>query len=368
MAFQPLTDVVVLDFSTLLPGPLATLMLAEAGAEVIKVERPTGDDLREWAPRWGSESVQYAMLNRGKQVVALDLKDPTNRDAIHRLLERADVLVEQFRPGVMARLGLDYETLSRRYPKLIYCSITGYGQDGPKSGLAGHDLNYVAETGLLALSMGSPANPVIPPALIADIAGGSYPAVMNILLALRSRDQAGVGCRLDVSLSDNLFTFMHSALGTGFATGKWPRNGQDVVTGGSPRYRLYRARNGGMVAVAALEDRFWDVFCELIGLDASLRNDTRDPAATAAAVAHIIGGETTTTWASRFKDKDCCCSIVRELSEAIRDPHFVHRGVAGEVLGTRDGRTLAAIHLPVDRSFRAKTSNGSDESEEPVSK
>ena len=354
MALQPLKDVVILDFSTLLPGPLATLILAEAGAEVIKIERPAGDDLREWTPRWGSDSVQYAMLNRGKKIVALDLKNPANHDTMHALLERADVLVEQFRPGVMARLGVDYETLSRTFPKLIYCSITGYGQDGPMSGAAGHDLNYIAETGLLALSMGSPANPVIPPALIADIAGGSYPAVMNILLALRSREQTGVGCHLDVSMSDNLFPFMYWALGAGLATGTWPRNGQDTVTGGSPRYRLYRSKNGGMVAVAALENRFWDVFCELIELDSSLRDDTRDPAATAIAIAHIIASEPASVWASRFKDKDCCCSIVRDLPEAINDPHFAHRGVAGEVLGTRDGRPVPAIHVPVDASFRVK--------------
>src|SRR5437763_9472399 len=145
---RPLEGLVVLDFSTLLPGPLATLLLAEAGAEVIKIERPGGDELRAWEPRCGTDSVQFTMLNRGKKSIVLDLKDPADRATLDPLLQRADVLVEQFRPGVMARLDLAYENVSRINPRLVYCSITGYGQRGPKMGTAGHDLNYLAETGL----------------------------------------------------------------------------------------------------------------------------------------------------------------------------------------------------------------------------
>jgi len=349
---RPLEGVVVVDFSTLLPGPLATLLLAEAGAEVIKVERPAGDDLRSWSPKWGDTSVQYAMLNRGKRRVVIDLKNPANRPAVNALLDRADVLVEQFRPGVMGRLGLDYESLAITCPRLVYCSITGYGQASPMSAVAGHDLNYLAVSGLLALSMGSPAAPVLPPALIADVAGGAYPAVMNILLALRAREQTGRGCHIDVSMTDNLFTLMYSALGEGFATGTWPKNGRGIVTGGSPRYRLYEAKAGGMVAVAALEDRFWNVFCDVIALDASLRDDAVDPALTASRVALIIAGETTETWAARFQNKDCCCSIVRDLSEAVTDPAFVHGEMTGEVLDADDGRRLPALPVPISRSFR----------------
>src|SRR2546426_6045906 len=164
---QPLEGILVLDFSTLLPGPMATLLLAEAGAEVVKVERPSGEEMRSYRPRWGRESVNFALLNRGKKSLALDLKSDEDRKKLAPLLARADVIVEQFRPGVMARLGLDYETVSRTNPTIVYCSITGYGQQGPKSGTVGHDLNYIAETGLLSLSMGTPSHPVIPPALIA---------------------------------------------------------------------------------------------------------------------------------------------------------------------------------------------------------
>src|SRR5215470_15699540 len=142
---RPLEGTLVLDFSTLLPGPLATLLLAEAGAEVIKIERPGGDEMRAWEPRWSNQSVNFALLNRGKKSVVVDLKDARQREKLEPLLARADVLVEQFRPGVMARLGLDYSRLSGINPRLVYCSITGYGQTGPKRDVAAHDVNYIAE-------------------------------------------------------------------------------------------------------------------------------------------------------------------------------------------------------------------------------
>ncbi|MQA67301.1 MAG: CoA transferase [Alphaproteobacteria bacterium] len=275
---KPLDGLLVLDFSTLLPGPMATLILAEAGAEVVKIERPDGGDaMRGYTPRWRTDSVNFALLNRGKRSVALDLKDTESRRRLDPLLARADILVEQFRPGVMARLGLGYDVVSKINPRLIYCSITGYGQTGPLADRAGHDLNYMAETGLLALSMGSPAAPVLPPVLAADIAGGAYPAVLNILLALRERDRTGRGMALDIAMTDNLFPFAYWALGNGLAAGQWPENSAELVTGGSPRYRLYPTRDGRMVAAAPLEQAFWERFCDLIDLDAALSDDTKNP-------------------------------------------------------------------------------------------
>ncbi|HFC05428.1 MAG TPA: CoA transferase, partial [Rhizobiales bacterium] len=181
---QPLDNIKVLDFSTLLPGPLAGLVLAEAGAQVIKVERPGfGEEMRHYPPKWGDQSANFALLNRGKKSLTVDLKDKLQIEQLKPLICEADILLEQFRPGVMARLGLDYETVKGWNPGLIYCSITGYGQSGPKAQLAGHDLNYIGDTGLLDLSMGPADKPTIPPALIADIGGGTYPALVNILLA-----------------------------------------------------------------------------------------------------------------------------------------------------------------------------------------
>src|SRR5258706_921466 len=253
---QPLAGVLVLDFTTLLPGPLATLLLAEAGAEVIKIERRGGEDMRRYEARSGGKNAMYAVLNRGKQSLVLDLKSAADRDKLTPLIKRADVLVEQFRPGVMARLGLGPDAVRAINPKLVYCSITGYGQTGPRADEAGHDLNYIGHTGLLALNPGPPDRPVVPPALIADIAGGTLPAVINILLGLRQRDQVGQGCHLDIAMTDAMFTFAGHALASGHATGAFPGTGGARLTGGSPRYQLYPTKDGKLVCCAALQHRF----------------------------------------------------------------------------------------------------------------
>jgi hypothetical protein len=234
MIRQPLHGLRVLDFSTLLPGPLCSLLLAEAGAEVVKIERPgSGDEMRSYVPKLGSDSVNFASLNRGKRSVTLDLKSKEGREKAVILARESDIVIEQFRPGVMARLGLGYEDLRAGKPRIIYCSISGYGQSGPMANIAAHDLNYLAEAGMLGLTAGIDGSPVLPPALIADIGGGAYPAVMNILLAVMQRDRTGDGCHLDVSMADNLFTFMYWGLGNGWAAQHWPGPGDALVTGGS---------------------------------------------------------------------------------------------------------------------------------------
>jgi alpha-methylacyl-CoA racemase len=344
----PLRGRLVLDFSTLLPGPMATLILAEAGAEVVKIERPgTGDEMRTYQPALGNDSTNFVLLNRGKRSVALDLKDAAARDRLLPLLRRADVLVEQFRPGVMTRLGLSYADVSALNPGIIYCSITGYGQSGPASAVAGHDLNYLAETGLLALSHGSPAQPVIPPALIADIAGGAYPAVMNILLALAARERNGKGCHLDVSMSDNLFPFLYWAMGQGTATGQWPGNGTDLVTGGTARYRLYPTADGGIIAAAPIEDRFWASFCKAIELPEALRDGT----ATIGTVSRIIAGQTTEHWRRVFAQADCCCCPIASLQEAMENPHFRSRGLFSHRVAAGDAE-MVALPVPIASHFR----------------
>src|SRR6266481_8799657 len=282
---QPLAGILVLDFTTLLPGPLATLMLAEAGAEVIKIERPGGEELRQHPPYIDGESAVYALLNRGKKSIVLDLKAADACARLAPLLARCDVVVEQFRPGVMARLGLGYEAVKAMNPQVIYCAITGYGQDGPRRNEAGHDLNYIAATGLLALSPGPTDRPTVPPALIGDIGGGAMPAVMNILLGLRRRDATGEGCFIDIAMADAMFTFAWHALASGFAEHRFPAPATARLAGGSPRYQLYPTSDGKLVACAALEQKFWLAFCAAIGLAAPLADDRVDAAATTAAVA-----------------------------------------------------------------------------------
>ena len=350
----PLSGVKVLDFSTLLPGPMATLFLAEAGAEVIKVERPgSGEDMRHFQPFWGDESVNFQMLNRGKKSIALDLKDPVERARLRPLIESADILVEQFRPGVMQRLELDYASASRVNPKLIYCSISGFGQTGPKRDRAGHDINYIGDAGLLSLSMGSVEQPVIPPALIADIAGGSYPAVLNILLALRERDRTGKGTYIDIAMTEGVLPFMYWAIGNGLGAGAWPQNGGELVTGGSPRYRLYATADGKFVAAGPLEDKFWMAFAETIGLDPQYRDDKVDPQATSRQVAEIIATHDAAHWEPLLREADCCCTIVKSVREALQDEHVKQRGVLDAKLGNRQGQTMPATPVPIVDSLRS---------------
>ena len=349
---QPLSGLLVLDFSTLLPGPLATLMLAEAGAEVVKVERPGGETMRGIPPAWDGGGAAFAMLNRGKTGLVLDLKQEAGRRQLEPLLVRADILVEQFRPGVMAELDLGYEAVRKLNPRIVYCSISGYGQSGPRAGEAGHDINYIGATGLLALQPGPPSHPTPPPALIADIGGGSFPALINILLALRQRDLTGEGCHLDIAMTDAMFTFAWYALAIGAATGRYPEPGELPLAGGSPRYALYTTKDGRLVACGALEQKFWDALCAAIGLAAPLRNDLADPAATRAAIAKIVAGRTAEEWGPVFAKADCCVTIVASLEEALRDPHFVARGLFAHQVAGASGKIIPAVPLPLAPQFR----------------
>ena len=350
---QPLTDVLVLDFTTLLPGPLATLMLAEAGAQVIKIERPGGEDMRRYEPRFDGESAMFAMLNRGKKSLVLDLKDEGERARLMPLVKRADVLIEQFRPGVMARLGLGAKALRKINPRLIYCSITGYGQTGPRADEAGHDINYIGYTGLLALQPGPTDRPNVPPALIADIGGGTLPAVMNILLALRQRDRTGKGSVIDIAMSDAMFTFTSHAVAAGHITGKFSGAGDSRLTGGSPRYQLYPTRDGKLVACGALEQKFWLAFTSAIGLAAEFV-DVRDPEATKSAVRAIVANRNAADWKPILAKADCCVTIVATLEEALRDPHFVGRGLFEHKVSGASGATMPALPVPIEPAFRAR--------------
>jgi alpha-methylacyl-CoA racemase len=348
---QPLTGIRVLDFSTLLPGPMATLLLAEAGAEVIKIERPgTGEDMRHYAPKVGPDAVNFAMLNRGKRSIALDLKAPDAIAKLTPLLQSADVLVEQFRPGVMDRLGLGYDALKAINPRLIYCSITGYGQNGPRRDDAAHDLNYVATSGLLNIAADKEGAPVVPMALVADIAGGAYPAVMNISFALLNRARTGAGCYIDISMADTMFPFMYWAIGAGQITGQWPRPGGEVVSGGSPRYQIYRTKDDKFLSCGPLEQKFWDNFCAVIALEPQFHRD-RDWAASKKAVAAKIRAKTAAEWEALFAGKDVCVAVVKSVEEAMRDPHFIARGLFEQKLAL-DGREIVATPVPISAEFR----------------
>ncbi|KMS69327.1 CaiB/BaiF CoA transferase family protein [Prauserella rugosa] len=349
-ALPPLSGRTVLDFSTLLPGPLATLLLAEAGADVLRLERPPhGDEMRSYEPRLGADSANYALLNRGKRSVAVDLKAPEVRERVLELAAETDIVVEQFRPGVMDRLGLGYEDFRSVNPGVVYCSITGYGQTGPDAPRAGHDLNYLAETGLLGSVVDDRGDPHLPPTVLADIAGGTYPAVMNILLALFRRDATGEGCHLDVSMTANIGTLAYGYLATYEGSGSWPVAGRDLLTGGSPRYRIYRTSDGRHVAAAPLEERFWQRFCDLIGLPEHLRADNGRADEVIAAVAERIAARTAEHWRDVFDGEDACCCVVATFEEAAQAQRL---GTREAYRVTGDGFDVGGLPVPVDDTLR----------------
>ena len=351
-----LEGVRVLDFTTLLPGPLATLVLAEAGADVVKIERPGGDPTRHSPPFVDGESVPFAMLNRGKRSIEIDLKKPGAASRILALAQSADVVIEQFRPGVMDRLGVGYEAMRQANPKCIYCAISGYGQRGKRADVAGHDLNYVAEAGLLAVTSDRNGDPVMPHTQLADIGAGSYPAVINILLALYRAQTTGTGAFLDVAMTEQTFPFLWQALTHGWATGTMADPSELPLLGGSPRYGLYATADGRMLALGALEDRFWDNFCELVDLPEALRDDTLDPEATRQGVRDAVAAHPAAYWRPKLRDaKHLCCTLVPSLADAVADPQFAERGIFASRVAVGHGSELPAVPVPLAHGVARRT-------------
>lgn len=349
---RPLAGVRVLDLSTLLPGPLGTLMLAEAGADVIKIERPgQGDEMRSYQPKLGEASANYAVLNRGKRAFAANLKDQADRDRVLALAACADVVMEQFRPGVADRLGLGYEKIRALNPGVIYCSITGYGQTGPHTGKAGHDLNYLAESGLLGVVADSTGAPQLPVTVLADIAGGTYPAVVNILLALRQRDLTGSGCHLDISMAHNLQVLAYGYIAAHQGSGRWPRPSAEQLTGGSPRYHIYSTSDGRHVAVAALEQKFWERLTHLIDLPQRYIEDEGQEGAVIAAVAERIGAYPADHWRKVFDGEDVCTTVVATFEEAV-DAGLVEPDRPERLTG--EGFDVGTLRSPVDPALRGE--------------
>lgn len=314
----PLHGITVLDLSRLLPGPYATQVLADLGATVIKVEDPQGGDyLRHMPPLCGDTSAMFLALNRGKESVALDLKNPNDHAAFLQLVKDAHVVVESFRPGVMARLGLGFDTLVNARPGLILCSISGYGQEGPDAHRAGHDLNYVARAGVLGF--GAPGS--MPAVQLGDIGGGSLWAVVQILAALRRAEATGAGAHLDVSMTDGSWAFLTMSLAASTAGGQAMLPGRDLLNGGVPCYRAYQSRDGVAVAVGALEPKFWSAFCNAIGrpdlTDRGLESGPQGDEV-AAQLQAMFGQEDAAHWRTVFDAHDCCVEVANA-------PHNAHR-------------------------------------------
>jgi len=316
---RPLDGLVVLDLTRLLPGAAATMQLANFGAEVIKIEEPERGDYGRWMPPYlDGEGAVFHMVNRGKKSLALDLKSDTGRDAFLKQAETADVVMESFRPGTMQRLGLSYETLRAANPRIIYVSITGYGQDGAWSGMAGHDINYLALGGALEGNGTRSGPPVIPGIQIADLAGGALQAVAGVLLALAARAQTGRGQAVDVSMVDGVAWLLPVALGLHAATGELPARGDGVLTGRYACYRVYEAADGRYVAVGALEAKFWQALCRALGCEQFIADQfAEDPRREEiiAELARIFRTRTAEDWFRLLRPADCCVTPVRNVAE-----------------------------------------------------
>jgi len=345
----PLSDITVLDLSMLLPGPFCSMIMADFGARVIKIERPgSGDLMRDYLPRYPVYSGNFAILNRNKESMTLNFKSEEGRALFFELVERSDVLIEGFRPGVMDRLGFGYQHLSKLNTRLIYCSISGFGQESPYRDVAGHDLNYIGLNGILDLTGQPNGPPVVPGILVGDIGGGAYPALVGILLALLSRNQTGTGQYIDISMYDGAFFWLFNAAGTYFTSGDIPTRGKELTTGGSARYQIYPTRDEHYLAVGALEDHFWQNLCDLLGIeDPRIRLKDREYANLAITVlTEKFREKTAREWAQVFDGKDVCSNVIRNFREAASDPHFEANDMVRQITGP-DGGVQRILGNPI---------------------
>lgn len=335
----PLASLKILDFSTLLPGPFASLLLADMGAEVLRVESPSRMDLvRVLPPHDGGTSTSHAYLNRNKRSIALDLKRPEAVEVVRQLVAEYDIVLEQFRPGVMDKLGVGYEALKAINPRLIYVSITGYGQSGPFRDRAGHDINYLAVAGIASYTGRQESGPLPLGVQLADIAGGSLHGVMGLLAAVIQRQVTGEGQHVDVSMTDCAFS-LHGMAGAGYlGAGVEPDMENQALNGGS-FYDYYRTRDGRWFSVGSLEPQFMQQFCAAIGRpDLAARGlspKPEDQRELKRAIEIEFEKRDFAEWSEVFAALDACVEPMLPLSEAVRHPQIEARGLVTEV--PRDG-------------------------------
>jgi alpha-methylacyl-CoA racemase len=333
----PLEGLKVLDLTRLLPGGYASLMLADFGADVIKVEDTRMGDYVRWSPPYyegvdvSARGALFLALNRGKRSIRIDLKHERGKEVLLRLVRDADVLLESFRPGVLDRLGVGYERLRQENPALVYCAITGYGQDGPLKDRSGHDMNYLGLNGLLGLT-GEPDGPPVQSAgQIADIGGGGLMAVVGVLVALRERERSGEGQLVDCSMFDGSLSWLALVAAAMLAGGDVPRRGRLPLAGGIICYRPYRCADG-YVTLGALEPKFWAGFCRGVGRDDLLEHAFDPPGSEAhRAVSEIFGGRTREQWRQFASEHDCCLEPVLDLDEALSSELVAHRQMVVEL-------------------------------------
>lgn len=346
----PLSGVRVLDLSRLIPGPFATLVLADLGATVDKVEDTGGGDyMRHTPPQIAGEAGSFHALNRGKRSIVLDLKKKEGQAALLRILSGYDVLFEQFRPGVLDRLGLSHASLREKFPKLIICALTGYGQTGPLAHRAGHDLNYLARAGLLGFMGPTDAPPTVPGFQLADVSGGMW-AVISILAALRERDRSGEGQLVDVSMADGALSWLAMTAANYLADGDVPRRGHIPLGGMFVCYRPYACADGH-VTFGALEPKFFQNFCRGVGREDLIEHQFQSPGSdTHRELEAIFAGRTRDEWAAFASEHDCCLEPVLELDEVLDSDLVREREMVVEIDQPGADRPVRQLGVPVKLS------------------
>lgn len=348
----PLSGIRVIDFSRLLPGPLATLYMAQMGAEVIKVEDPLSPDyIRNFPPFINGVSAYYLALNSGKYSVSVSFSN--QKEQLTTLIKDADILVEQYRPGVMDSMGFGYEAIKAINPRIIYCSITGYGQKGPMAQLAGHDLNYLAESGLLGLNTDENGKPVLPAFQLADVAGGSNMALTACLAALFERERSGLGKHLDVAMAKNATPVLALPLASQQAVGHTIKE----LAGQIANYNIYPCADGRYVALGALEPKFWAGFCKAVNKphwEARIAEMTRSATdALKSDLTQLFGSQNTQYWVALGKQFDICISPVKQLDELLTDEYLQQSGAFSA--STFNGETIYGVKFPVEMGLIADT-------------
>ncbi|MCG5237935.1 CaiB/BaiF CoA transferase family protein [Xanthobacter oligotrophicus] len=343
----------VLDLTRLLPGAFCSLMLADLGADVLKIEQPEGGDYnRTFPPLNRAESGSFLLLNRNKRSLTLNLKAEEGRAILLKLVEEADVLLEGFRPGVMDRLGLGYETLSALNPRLVYCAISGYGQDGPSRLKPGHDLNYLAEAGALQLFGKAGEGPIVPGLSIADVGGGSLMASTGILAALLSRATTGRGQFVDVSMHDGAISWLALHGADHLFAGIEPKGGERPFIGQAPCYNVYACADGKYVALGLIEPHFWHRFCDAVDLG-ELKGEQwpqgEREVAQKQILADLFAQKPRDAWVAELEASDIPFGPVFSMEEAFADPHAQHRQMLLSMEHAVEG-TIPQLGFPVKYS------------------
>lgn len=343
----PLAGVRVLDLSRLLPGAYCSLLLADLGAVIVKVEDMKGGDYLRWIPPLvNSYGVYYHAMNRNKRSIALDLAATKGKSVFKRLVADFDVVLESFRPGVMDRLGLGYSVLQTLNPRLVYCAISGYGQDGPYRLRAGHDINYISIAGILGATGAPDGAPVIPAAQIGDFSG-SYAAAVGILAALVGCSVSGRGRMLDISLTESALSFMATHLAKNSFDGGQFQRGRGMLSGGLACYNIYRTKDQKYLALGALEPKFWSAFAIAIGREDWVgRQFDDDQEALSREVARVVSDRTRDEWLAIAQAHEICCEPVYDLQEVAYDSQLAAREVLVHVEHAQGASTLQ-VRTPI---------------------